>query len=141
MSDLMSRLNIFWLWSPTIIISVLCLSTCLLFYLLLKLHRLLCGLSDDINAIKNYFRLPLLPRTKRQRREYFFAFISKRIYDLIDQDKTIDEIKQYVIDRYGKRKFKQWKDYIYYVKKEHEINSEHEIPTSYRGRLMPRDDN
>ena len=134
-------MNTFWIWSPLIIIAALIITTLLTLLFLKRMEKIISGLSDDINDVKSYFHLPRMPRTAQQRKEYFFAFISKQIYGMIEQDKSIEEIEQYIIARFGKRKLKEWKEYIYYIKKEHDLNKEHTITPNYRGQLFAREDN
>ncbi|MBN2484040.1 MAG: hypothetical protein JXD21_07570 [Candidatus Omnitrophica bacterium] len=134
-------MNIFWIWSPFIIVFSFIGGLLLLSFFIRRIEQIVAGLSDDVNDLKRYFHLPRSARTHQQRKEYFFAFLSKQIYGMIEQEKSIEEIEQYIISQFGKRKLKKWKEYIYYIKKEHDLNKEHPITPNYRGQLFAREDN
>jgi len=135
-------MNMFWLWSPAVILFSLIVGIAILMVLLKRLKEIVAGVSDDVNDLKRYFHLSCQARTDQQRREYFFAFISKKIHEMIEEDKGIDDIRHYVITNFGRSNFKRWKEYIYYIKKEHDLNKEHHVPTMpYRGDLFGREEN
>lgn len=137
-------MNILWIWSPAIILCsiVIVIGIGILIFLLKRLKEIAAGLSDDINDLKRYFHLDCWARTDRQRREYFFAFISKKIHEMIEEGKGVDDIKYYVITNFGRRNFKRWKEYIYYIKKEHDLNKAHHVPpTHYRSNLFSQEEN